>query len=250
MSALIVWQVSMSPRLSSTEKPGIGPSHGWLEAGDERDGGSWRRQVSVRSSELAKNQQRWLLSSSAAPDQSLVRPGYSVNNSHPRSRSWAVLDEPLAPQDIQNVFFRSQSVTSSSTGLAALRATAQVGSKRNLRSTTHLSTCSPPDAKTMPPKPATKDANDAQKQRQTNLEIDLLKSAWIQKDRESPPNTGKNQERPRSEMNGGPLRETKDKQAQLRLACRQTGRQRQRALILSVALRHATVVSSIHQQNP
>ncbi|KAG2941976.1 hypothetical protein PC116_g2185 [Phytophthora cactorum] len=68
---------------------------------------------------------------------------------------------------------------------------AQVGSKRNLRSTTHLSTCSPPDAKTMPPKPATKDANDAQKQRQTNLEIDLLKSAWIQKDRESPPVSGK-----------------------------------------------------------
>ncbi|KAG6971068.1 hypothetical protein JG688_00004608 [Phytophthora aleatoria] len=49
----------------------------------------------------------------------------------------------------------------------------------------------PPDAKTMPPKPATKDANDAQKQRQTNLEIDLLKSAWIQKDRESPPVSGK-----------------------------------------------------------
>ncbi|KAF1779399.1 hypothetical protein GQ600_24778 [Phytophthora cactorum] len=41
------------------------------------------------------------------------------------------------------------------------------------------------------PKPATKDANDAQKQRQTNLEIDLLKSAWIQKDRESPPVSGK-----------------------------------------------------------
>ncbi|OWZ09609.1 hypothetical protein PHMEG_00017661 [Phytophthora megakarya] len=49
----------------------------------------------------------------------------------------------------------------------------------------------PSDAKTMPPKPATKDAEDAQKQRQTNLEIDLLKSAWIQKDRESPPVTGK-----------------------------------------------------------
>lgn len=43
----------------------------------------------------------------------------------------------------------------------------------------------------MPPKPATKDADDAQKQRQTNLEIDLLKSAWIQKDRESPPVTAK-----------------------------------------------------------
>ncbi|KAG6620794.1 uncharacterized protein IUM83_11593 [Phytophthora cinnamomi] len=48
----------------------------------------------------------------------------------------------------------------------------------------------PPDAKAMPPKPSTKEAEDAQKQRQTNLEIDLLKSAWIQKDRESPP-TGK-----------------------------------------------------------
>ena len=45
---------------------------------------------------------------------------------------------------------------------------------------------------TMPPKPSTaKDAEDAQKQRQTNLEIDLLKSAWIQKDRESPPSNGK-----------------------------------------------------------
>ncbi|KAG6968639.1 hypothetical protein JG687_00003639 [Phytophthora cactorum] len=54
-----------------------------------------------------------------------------------------------------------------------------------------LSAANPPDAKTMPPKPATKDANDAQKQRQTNLEIDLLKSAWIQKDRESPPVSGK-----------------------------------------------------------
>ncbi|KAE9012756.1 hypothetical protein PR003_g13964 [Phytophthora rubi] len=42
----------------------------------------------------------------------------------------------------------------------------------------------------MPPKSSTKEAEDAQKQRQTNLEIDLLKSAWIQKDRESPP-TGK-----------------------------------------------------------
>uniref|UniRef100_M4BLN8 Uncharacterized protein n=1 Tax=Hyaloperonospora arabidopsidis (strain Emoy2) TaxID=559515 RepID=M4BLN8_HYAAE len=45
----------------------------------------------------------------------------------------------------------------------------------------------------MPPKPPTtiNKAEDAQKQRQTNLEIDLLKSAWIQKDRETPPSTGK-----------------------------------------------------------
>ena len=43
----------------------------------------------------------------------------------------------------------------------------------------------------MPPKPTTKEAENAQKQRQTNLEIDLLKSAWIQKDRESPPSNSK-----------------------------------------------------------
>ncbi|CEG35929.1 uncharacterized protein PHALS_14857 [Plasmopara halstedii] len=69
---------------------------------------------------------------------------------------------------------------------------AQVDSNRNLRARTHLST----DAfrlsrKKMPPKPTAKDADDAQKQRQTNLEIDLLKSAWIQKDRESPPSANK-----------------------------------------------------------
>ncbi|KAG7385444.1 hypothetical protein PHYPSEUDO_001480 [Phytophthora pseudosyringae] len=78
-------------------------------------------------------------------------------------------------------------------GLGWLLRAAQVGSNRNLRASTHLSAPlqSIPTRKTMPPKPATKDANDAQKQRQTNLEIDLLKSAWIQKDRESPPGSGK-----------------------------------------------------------
>ncbi|KAJ8509439.1 hypothetical protein ON010_g18765 [Phytophthora cinnamomi] len=92
----------------------------------------------------------------------------------------------------------------------------------------------------MPPKPSTKEAEDAQKQRQTNLEIDLLKSAWIQKDRESPP-TGK--KKPRSsgdhgrnhsrEMNGGGLREPKDKQTQLRRARRETGSDNPDSLALS-----------------
>ncbi|KAG4056119.1 hypothetical protein PC116_g2186 [Phytophthora cactorum] len=51
-------------------------------------------------------------------------------------------------------------------------------------------------------------------------------------------------------MNGGPLRETEDKQTQLRRACLQTDGQWRRALILSVALRHATAVSSIHRTKP
>ncbi|KAL4172806.1 hypothetical protein KRP22_007968 [Phytophthora ramorum] len=95
--------------------------------------------------------------------------------------------------------FRSQLVTSSGTAqrsrLGWLRVP-QLNSAQNAICAPRRTTrppLSPPatDAKTMPPKPATKDADDAQKQRQTNLEIDLLKSAWIQKDRESPPNTGK-----------------------------------------------------------
>ncbi|KAI9908644.1 hypothetical protein PsorP6_003246 [Peronosclerospora sorghi] len=131
------------------------------------------------ATEKAAKPQRGLRPSSAARDQRERHSDHFVNYSHPTFAP----DEPFRPNPIRRQRRKRREWRSSN---------------RNLPSRARTHDVVPPiDQKkkdSMPPKqpaPPTKEAEDAQKQRQTNLEIDLIKSAWIQKDRDSPPSNTK-----------------------------------------------------------